>query len=290
MRFSQAIAILSLAGLVLVTTGNPAAGADLELPRVSPKATVEQTIGYTDMSITFSRPGVKGRVIWGELVPYNEIWRTGANEATVFTTSGDVMIEDQVLPAGSYAVFTIPTSDSWTVIFNKKHDLWGSNEYDEKEDALRAQIKPQAAEHKEWMSFEFSDLSTERGHLVLRWEKLMLPIRLETSALDEAFANAKAAMADVESDDWRTPFRCANFVYNNKLNMDEGMKWAEMSTKAKPHYLNESLLAKFLADIKRYDEAIAHAEKAVELGKNAENPYDTRPTEKLLAEWQAESK
>jgi tetratricopeptide (TPR) repeat protein len=285
MRFTQVFSVFTLAALVLAVVLIPAARADLELPRTSSGAKVEQTIGYTDMSISFSRPGVKDRMIWGGLVPYDEIWRTGANENTVFTTSTGVMVEDVMLPAGSYSVFTIPTEGIWTVIFNKKHDYWGSGDYDQAEDALRVQIKPQEAEFTEWMTFQFADLSTERGHLVLRWEKLALPIRLETNALDHGFAQAKEAMASVKDDDWRTPYRAASFVYDNEIDMQEGMKWAEMATKAKPHYLNESLYAKYLAHFNRYDEAVSHAEKAIELGKSGENPYDVRPTEILLAEW-----
>jgi hypothetical protein len=285
MRSPQLFAVAALAALVLAAVWTPSAMADLELPRTSPMAKVEQTIGYTDMSIRFSRPGVKDRVIWGGLVPYDEMWRTGANENTVFTTSTDVLVEDVTLPAGSYALFTIPTPELWTVVFNQKSDHWGTSDYDEAQDALRVQIKPQEAEFTEWMRFEFTDLSTGSGHLVLRWEKLALPIRLETDALDQGFTRAKEAMASAGEDDWRTAYRAASFVYNNEIDMHEGMKWAEMAAKARPHYLTESLYAKYLAHFHRYDEAVEHAEKAIEIGQSADNPYDTRPTEKLLSEW-----
>jgi hypothetical protein len=290
MRIRQFVPVLSLAALLLSAVMIPAGQAELKLPALSPKASVHQTIGYAEMSITFSRPGVKGRVIWGGLVPYDEMWRTGANENTVFTTSSDVMVEDVMLPAGTYSVFTIPTPEMWTVIFSKKYDHRGTGGYDEANDALRVEIKPQEAEFEERMTFQFTDLTTGGGKLVLRWEKLALPIRLETNAVEEAFANAKTAMAEVEPDDWQTPWRCASLVYHNNLNMEEGMQWVEMSTKVKSHYLNESLYAKYLASFDRYADAITHAQKAIELGKNAENPFDTRPTEKLLAEWQAEAK
>jgi hypothetical protein len=245
MRIRQFVPVLSLAALLLSAVMIPAGQAELKLPALSPKASVHQTIGYAEMSITFSRPGVKGRVIWGGLVPYDEMWRTGANENTVFTTSSDVMVEDVMLPAGTYSVFTIPTPEMWTVIFSKKYDHRGTGGYDEANDALRVEIKPQEAEFEERMTFQFTDLTTGGGKLVLRWEKLALPIRLETNAVEE---------------------------------------------EVKSHYLNESLYAKYLASFDRYADAITHAQKAIELGKNAENPFDTRPTEKLLAEWQAEAK
>ncbi|MEJ2538153.1 MAG: DUF2911 domain-containing protein, partial [Calditrichia bacterium] len=107
--------------------------AQLELPRVSPKASVSQTIGITEVEIHYCRPGVKGRTIWGGLVPYNELWRTGANEATTISFSTDVMINGNNLEKGKYSLFTIPTENEWTVVFNKNAELSGTNGYQESE-------------------------------------------------------------------------------------------------------------------------------------------------------------
>src|SRR5436190_20179097 len=112
--------------MIVLLFGSFAMAQGLELPRVSQKATVSQRVGLTDVSITFSRPGVKGRTIWGGLVPYNQVWRTGANEATTFSVSDDVKINGQPLPAGSYSLHTIPGKDSWTIIFNKVDKQFGS--------------------------------------------------------------------------------------------------------------------------------------------------------------------
>ena len=122
--------ILSFA-LILLALSSLAFAQELNLPRISQKAAVMQTIGLTDVTITYSRPGVKGRVIWGELVPYDKVWRTGANKATTISLSDDVTINGQSIAAGTYSLHTIPGKDQWTVIFNKVANQWGSYSYDE---------------------------------------------------------------------------------------------------------------------------------------------------------------
>jgi hypothetical protein len=132
----------SLCVATLMVVAPLAAQAELKLPRPSPKATVTQTIGYTDVTVAYSRPGVKARVIWGSLVPYDKPWRTGANEATTFTCSEEITFEGKKLPAGTYSLFTIPGHKMWTVVLNKEKDLWGAYEYKPEQDILRAEVQP----------------------------------------------------------------------------------------------------------------------------------------------------
>jgi hypothetical protein len=153
--------------------------------RVSPKATLIQTIGITDVTVSYSSPGVKGRKIWGGLVPYDKVWRAGANEATKITFGSDVLIEGKKLPAGSYGLFVIPREKEWTVIFNKVADQWGAFEYNESQDALRINVTAQQGNFHEWLDFTFSDMSVNThgkntGTLNLNWEKIKLPVKIET--------------------------------------------------------------------------------------------------------------
>lgn len=148
-------------------------------PRVSPNASVSVTIGTTDVAISYGRPSVKGRAIWGELVPYGKVWRMGANEATTISFSGDVLIEGKKLPAGTYGLFASPGPSQWTIILNKTAQQWGAFDYDAAQDTLRVSVKPQQAPHQEWMSFAFEDLGAESAIAVLRWEKLAVPIKIE---------------------------------------------------------------------------------------------------------------
>jgi hypothetical protein len=155
--------------------------------RVSPKASVSQTIGFTDVTISYSRPGVKGRKIWGSLVPYDKVWRAGANEATKFTFSKDVWINGNKLPAGSYAFFAIPAEKEWTLIFNKAADQWGLDyEKNKDKDVLKIKAKPVVTDYHEWLEYTFSDMNVQKAGMKnsavvnLVWDKLRVPFTIET--------------------------------------------------------------------------------------------------------------
>ena len=149
--------------------------------RVSPKAAVIQTVGFTEVKIDYNRPGVKERIIWGGLVPYNKVWRAGANEATKFTFSTDVQINGKTLKAGSYSFFAIPTKEKWTLIFNKVADQWGAFEYNEAEDALRFEITPEEGSVQEWLAYTIAKTSKNSADVKLEWEKLKVPFTIEVS-------------------------------------------------------------------------------------------------------------
>lgn len=154
--------------------------------RVSPKASIEETVGLTDITISYSRPGVKGRKIWGGLVPYNKVWRAGANEATKITFSTDVKINGKTLPAGSYGFFIIPTTKNWTIIFNKIADQWGAFTYNETQDALRITAIPEKTIYHEWLTYFFENMkvtpnsSPNSAVVYMKWEKVKLPFTIET--------------------------------------------------------------------------------------------------------------
>jgi len=149
--------------------------------RISPKAAVMQTVGFTDVRIDYSRPGVKGRVIWGGLVPYNNVWRSGADEATKITFVNDVKINGKTLKAGSYSFFTIPTKNKWTLIFNYVAEQWGAFEYNESEDALRIEVTPEAGNMKEWLVYTITKTSDNSAVVKLEWEKLKIPFIIDVS-------------------------------------------------------------------------------------------------------------
>lgn len=150
-----------------------------EKVRVSPKAEVMQVVGFTEVRIIYSRPGVKGREIWGGLVPYNQVWRAGANEATKFIFSTDVLIEGKPLKAGSYSFFAIPGKTEWTLIFNKVADQWGAFEYNESQDALRIKVKPEKGNMQEWLTYTITKTSEYSAIVKLEWEKLKVPFKIE---------------------------------------------------------------------------------------------------------------
>ena len=146
--------------------------------RVSPNAAVSQTIGTTEVHISYGRPSVRGRDIFGGLVPYDSLWRTGANEATTITFSDDVQIEGKPLEAGTYGLFTIPRRDAWTFVFNNNPEQWGAFNYDTSTDALRVQAIPEEAAPHEMMTFVFENVSATSGEAVLYWADVRVPFTI----------------------------------------------------------------------------------------------------------------
>jgi hypothetical protein len=266
----------------------PCAFADITLPRVSQKATVMQTVGLTDVTINYCRPGVKGRTIWGELVPYDAVWRTGANEATTINFTQAVKINGKPLPAGLYSLHTIPGKTAWTIIFNKKAEQWGSYEYDSAQDALRIQVEPKQGAQQEWMSLSFPDVSNDAATVELAWEKVRVPFRIEADTTTQALANIREALSgDVK--EWNVPYSAASYAFGAKLdNRADAMKWIDQSVALKETFWNLRLKASMLDQVGKRKEAVAVAEKAVKIGKeNKDNAGEIEKTEKQIAEWKA---
>jgi len=270
--------IAALAALTFVSAGW---AQQLDLPRPSPKATVSQTVGLTDVTITYCRPSVKGRVIWGGLVPYDQVWRTGANEATTITFADDATIEGTKLPAGTYGLFTLPGKDEWVVIFNKGAKQWGAYEYKQDQDALRIKVKPRPAEFTEVMTFSFPAVSTESSQVALSWEKLQVVFTFKVDTIDKVLAAARRAI-----DDWRLPYRAATFCLDNNVNLAEARGWMDKSIAMKETMYNLAGKARFLALDGKKADAIALAKKAITVGKAADPKTDTSMVDNLIKEWE----
>ncbi len=275
------LVVVALAGVAIPSM------AQLDLPRVSPKATVSQTVGLTDISVAYCRPGVKGRVIWGGLVPYGEVWRTGANEATTITFSDPVTVNQTTVPAGTYGLFTIPGKEEWTVILNKGAKLWGAYEYKQADDVLRFTVKPRAAAAPtEWMEFRFEALTTDTTEVVLAWEKLEVAFTVKVEVVERVLQAARKAVAEAKSDDWRTPYRAFAFCLEANVNLDEAEQWLNKSLQAKQTYYNVLGKARLAYVTGHKTAAIETAKEAIAIGQKAEPKADTSQAESLLAEWQ----
>lgn len=279
--------IRTVAVLAILAAFATPALAQLDLPRVSPKATVSQTVGLTDISITYCRPGVKGRVIWGGLVPYDQVWRTGANEATTITFSDPVTVNGTAVAAGTYGLFTIPGLKEWTVILNKGATQWGSYEYKQADDLLRFQVTPRpAAAATEWMELHFESLSKDSAEVVLAWEKLEVAFTVKVDVINKALVSCRAAVAAAKADDWRTPYRAFMFCLDNNVNLDEAQKWLNTSLQIKQTYANLLAKARFAALTNHPGAAVEMAKEAIAVARKADPKADVTDAEKLLAEWQ----
>ncbi len=262
--------------------------AQLNLPRESQRAEVAQVIGDTRVSLIYHRPNTKAREVWGKLVPFGEVWRTGANENATFETSRDVKINGQTLPAGKYGLHTIPNKDEWTIIFNKVNNEWGSFKYDAKQDQLRVMAKPVKAEFQETMSLGFENIKATTADVVMRWENLRVPFTIDVGNLnDRTLTEIRKQMSNLKADDFRTPSQAANWIYSQKMtaNYAEAIGWLDASLKAKETPNALGLKAYLLADSGKKAEAIAAAERAIQLAKAMTPVGNTTALEKRLAEW-----
>lgn len=150
----------------------------LDIPRVSQRAVVTQRVGMTDVTVVYHRPQAKGRAVFGEIVPYDEVWRAGANDNTTIEFTDPVTIEGQPLPAGRYGLHMIPSRSDWTIIFSKNSTSWGSFSYDPKEDALRVKVKPSTTASRDLLTYDFTDVAPDRATLVLEWGDVAVPVRI----------------------------------------------------------------------------------------------------------------
>ncbi|PYS48909.1 MAG: hypothetical protein DMF68_11760 [Acidobacteria bacterium] len=219
------------------------------------------------------------------MVPYGHVWRTGANEATIFTVTDDVLINGQKLPAGNYSLHTIPGKDEWTIIFNGVADQWGSFSYDEKKDVLRVKAKPQwVNDNQEWLEYSFPAVTANSAQVLIRWEKVAVPFTVEIPNVDALMRAKIDKVVAANPTDWQIPLQVAN-QYANNDQWDEALKWIDQSIKVKETFRNLSAKAGILFAAGRKDEAFAVADKAIARGK-ADN-VDTSRFEKRLADMKA---
>ena len=214
----------------------------ITVPRTpSPAASVSQTIGISTVSVSYSRPGVKGRVIWGELVPYgwnvqtfgtgNEApWRAGANENTVITFSHDVSVEGKPVPAGSYGLFFVINKDNTgEVILSKDSRAWGSFFYDKSQDVLRSNIQLRDIPLTELLTYEFGDLTKNSAELHLNWEKKQFPVKIAYAVDDIVLANAEAELRGPVGFNWQGPLSAAAYAVQNKVQLEKALAWANQA-------------------------------------------------------------
>ena len=205
----------------------------LDFPQASPPASVSQRIGLTDVQVTYHRPGAKGRVVYGSLVPYDHVWRTGANEATKVSFSTPVKLNGTDVPAGTYELFTIPGKDEWTVIIHKNMSQWGAYTYDAKNDVARVKAKPVALTNGvETLSISFNDLRDESATLNIAWEKVRVPVTIAVDVKSTLVPQIEAVMA---SGGDKLPYAdAAMYYFENNLDLTKAAAWMDAAIAANP--------------------------------------------------------
>lgn len=254
--------ILSL--LAMVSTWSV---AQLRTPQPSPAASFTQTVGVTDVTVKYSRPAMRGREIFGKLIPYDKVWRTGANAATSIELSTDVMVEGQKLPAGKYAIMTIPSANQWTVIFSKNLGVSEQN-YKQEEDAIRVNVKPTETSLTQSFSIWMDDISDSTANLNIAWEKTRVPIKImtETTQMVE-MAIDKSAEASSNN-----MLAGANFLLGKGMNLQKALTLINQAVGLKETFRNIWTKAQILAKLGNFAEAAPLAKKALELGQSSNDP------------------
>ncbi|MFL6285825.1 MAG: DUF2911 domain-containing protein [Pyrinomonadaceae bacterium] len=316
---AAALALMILAASVFASAQQQP--PKVRLPQASPQATLNETVGVTDITIVYHRPSVRGRTLWGDvtpektaavlkatsylpqnspegtldggqgtgkefpMVPNGHVWRAGANEATRFTVTDDVLVNGQPLKAGTYSLHMIPGKDEWTIIFNKTAEQWGSYSYDAKQDALRVKTKPEwTAESQEVLGYQIPAATANTARVVLRWEKIAVPFTVEVPNQDALVRSKIDALVAASPDDWHATMEVAN-AYANEDKMEDALAWADRSIKVKETFQNLRMKAMLLLNMNKKDEAIAVAERALARGKA--DGEDTTRFEKRLADIKA---
>jgi hypothetical protein len=266
--------------VLLLIAGADRVTAQLQLPQPSPAATVTQTIGLTDITIEYSSPGVKGRKIFGDLVPYNKIWRTGANAATKISFSRDVTIEGNKVPKGKYALLTIPKEGSFTILLNKDVNTV-AEEYKQEEELVRFDVKTKPAEFRERMTFIFSNFSDSQVTIDLEWDKT----RVSMNVMLDTDAQSKENIDKELGRTWRSYNSAARYLMENKKDLETAMSYADQSIKLKEDWFNIWTKAQLYNLMNKNDEAYRHALKAKELGDKSTSFFFKEQVEKALIDW-----
>jgi tetratricopeptide (TPR) repeat protein len=210
----------------------------LKLPDASPAASATQAVGLAEFTVTYHRPAVNKRDVFGKLVPYGEVWRAGANENTTLTASAPFTFGDKPVPAGTYGVHVLPKPDSWTFILSSQSKAWGSFSYDEKEDVARVSVSPEAAPFAERLTWSFDDPGRDGVTLALRWDKTRAAVPIAVDFKAVTLANLRDQLRGLPRFGWQGWNGAAAWCLRNKTNLDEAMTWADRSISMTPTYQN----------------------------------------------------
>jgi len=261
-----ALLCIALAFLCSISTAQ-----SLDLPQPSQYAKTTQRIGVTEVTVTYHRPLINGRKVWGGLVPYGQIWRTGADENTIIEFTTDVMVEGKPLSKGIYGLHTIPNENEWTFIFSKNYTSWGSFTYDQAEDALRITVKPQVSEMRETMAIDFDNVQPASARLTIRWEKTAVPVKIEAN-VTEATANylKNQLRSWTFRANWSAYNDAASYLLNNKLNLDDALKFADQSIRIEERFDNLLVKSRILEAQGILKDSVATKKRAMEVGSGVQ--------------------
>ena len=244
----------------------------LQMPQASPSARLTQKVGLTDVVVDYSRPSTKGRKIFGELVPFGEVWRTGANGATIISFSTEVIVGGKKVPAGAYALYSIPGKSSWTMILSKNTKLWGAIGYNPQEDLIRFEATPSKTSRM-YDSFEisFNNLTDSNADLSLKWEQTRVDFTIQTEVDPIVMADIKKQVIDTQSTNPALLYQAASYYFNSNKDLNQAYTWIQQSTDNDPKYWTMHLRAKIELALGKKTEALVSATKSKTMAQEAKN-------------------
>ncbi|GGH10794.1 DUF2911 domain-containing protein [Mucilaginibacter phyllosphaerae] len=270
--------------LLACVTLNIYAQEQPRIPEASSTQTLIQDFGLGKITITYSRPNVKGRKIFGGINPYGEVWRTGANAATTITFTENVLVEGNKVPAGTYALFSIPEKNSWTIILNKTAKQWGAYSYKQEADLLRFKVKPvDVKEKRETLTMQFANSTTKSTELYIVWDRTAVPIRMQTDDDAQITANIdKLMQGDIKK---RPYFNAIQYYYENDKDLKKAMQWALEAEKLEPQAPWFKLWkARVQLKIGNKAAAIATAQQGIKLAKETNDDEYVRLNEAVISQ------
>ncbi|MBC5773824.1 DUF2911 domain-containing protein [Pontibacter sp. KCTC 32443] len=280
-----------LVGLALSTAllfGAGAAHAQIAIPAASPAASITQKVGLTDVSISYSRPSLRGRTFGKDVVPYGEMWRTGANSPTLIKFNDEVTIQGNKVPAGEYVLITIPTQTEWTVILHKNKELWGNTDarYNQANDQLRFKVKPQTNPRTiESFTINFANLKSNSADVELLWGKEIASFTVTTDVDSKVMAQIQEKVVNGTNVAPGMYAAAASYYLSANKDMKQALEWIKKANTNDPKFWNLHAQAKIQANLKDYKGAIKTAEQSIELAKKENNPEYVRMNEQAIAEW-----
>lgn len=262
--------------------------AQLNIPEPSPSASFSQTLGFTKIKVDYARPGAKGREVFGKLIPYGEIWRTGASDCSTISFNDEVTISGKKIAKGKYSLFSIPNVEQWTIIINTDTTLHGASGYDEKKDVHRFTVKPEkSARFYETFTIELSDIVKDNGMLYLIWENTMAKFEIQSNAKERILADIDNKINKLKTDNSKLFYQAAEYYYFQRMELDQANNWIARAVKMEPeNFYYPNLQAKILETQSKFAEAIPVAQKAVILAKKGNMTQTATNWEKKIAIWQ----
>jgi len=236
---------------------------------MSPSAIISQDLGLAHVTVNYSRPAMKGRAIFGNLVPFQKVWRTGANKITSITFDAPIKINGAELKTGSYGIYTIPGKESWKVIINRDADQWGAYEYDKSKDVISFDVQPLELNYlQEYLTIEFTEFTPTKAYVMISWEKTGVKFSIEHDVKSHIMSEILAETAKVEVTT-ETLFTSADYYFQNDYNLPQALTWATQVIAKEQEYWTYQLVARIAAKMNNCAVALPNAEKSMVLAKEA---------------------